>query len=67
MGGGAAENGRIVQWFFLYYIITDMKVLLVEDESKVANFVSRGLKKKGMAWMWPVTAGRVLISSPRGL
>ncbi len=35
-----------------------MKILLVEDESKVANFVMRGSRRKGMVWMWPVTAGR---------
>jgi two-component system OmpR family response regulator len=36
-----------VQDTILYYIIVTMKVLVVEDEVKVANFIMRGLEEEG--------------------
>jgi DNA-binding response OmpR family regulator len=44
-----------------------MKVLLVEDESKVANFVSRGLEEEGYGVDVAGDAGRALNLSPRGI
>ena len=29
-----------------------MRILLVEDEKKVADFVARGLRAERLPWMW---------------
>lgn len=35
-----------------------MRVLIIEDEEKTADYLHRGLTEQGYTWIWPATASR---------
>ncbi len=47
MPGIAGKNEKLYKTAILYYIIVIMKILVVEDEVKVSNFIRRGLEEEG--------------------
>ena len=36
-----------------------MRVLIVEDEAKTADYLNRGLSEQGSPWTWRTTASTV--------
>ena len=49
----AVEKRRLIG----YTICIVMRVLVIEDEAKVASFISKGLEEEAMRWRWSTTAG----------